>query len=139
MFQSTSAVGLSAQYAPTGTLMIKVTGAKKGQLGVRLFKDAAGFPEDDTRMIARRNIEIDQQTMTGQLVFRGIPYGTYALSVRHDENPNGKLNKNFVGIPKEGYGVSNNPKPKMRAPGFDEAKFTLDSPEHLVEIRLVYR
>ena len=40
--------------------------------------------------------------------FNDIPPGTYAIAVFHDENANGKLDKNFLGIPCEGYGASNN-------------------------------
>jgi uncharacterized protein (DUF2141 family) len=41
--------------------------------------------------------------------FEGIPSGTYALVVLHDENMNGKLDTNWLGVPKEGYGFSNDP------------------------------
>jgi len=43
-----------------------------------------------------------------------------------------------VGMPKEGYGASNNPKKKKRAPTFDEAKFFLNSSEQAIEITLIY-
>jgi len=43
-----------------------------------------------------------------------------------------------VGMPKEGYGASNNPKKKKRAPTFDEAKFSLNSSEQAIEITLIY-
>jgi uncharacterized protein (DUF2141 family) len=56
----------------------------------------------------------------------------------HDENMNGKLDKNFVGAPKEGYGASNNPKKRMGPPKFDEAKFSLNKPEQTIEIKLMY-
>jgi len=46
-------------------------------------------------------------------------------SVLHDENKNGKMDKNIAGIPVEGYGVTNNPKPALRAATFKEATFTL--------------
>jgi uncharacterized protein (DUF2141 family) len=57
--------------------------------------------------------------------------------VFHDENGNGKLDRNMVGIPKEGYGASNNPAKKMRAPTFDEAKFSVNS-DQTVEVKLAY-
>jgi uncharacterized protein (DUF2141 family) len=72
------------------------------------------------------------------VIFEGIPQGTYAVSVFHDENMNGKLDKNFVGAPKEGYGASNNPKKRMGPPKFDEAKFSADQLQHSVEIKLIY-
>lgn len=73
------------------------------------------------------------------MIFKDLPHGTFAVSVLHDENGNGKMDKNFVGMPKEGYSASNNPKKKRRAPTFDEAKFSLTSAEQTVEIALVYQ
>ena len=60
-------------------------------------------------------------------IFEGIPKGEYAVSVFHDENDNDKMDKNFLGIPKEDYGCSNNAKGFMSAPKWEDAKFTLDS------------
>jgi len=51
---------------------------------------------------------------------------------------NEKLDKNFMGMPKEGYGASNNPKKKMGPPNFDEAEFQLSGTEQFVEIKLMY-
>jgi len=58
--------------------------------------------------------------------FKNIPNGTYAIAVIHDENDNGKLDKNFLGIPKEGYGFSNNIRPTFRSANFEESKFELN-------------
>ena len=129
----------SAQ-AATATLTIKVVGARnaKGKIGATLFQDANGFPDNISNAIRQETVEIDPATLTAQVVFSGVPQGIYAVSVLHDENLNGKLDKNFMGIPKEGYGASNNPPKKRRAPTFDEAKFSLNAPEQTVEIKLIY-
>ena len=82
--------------------------------------------------------DIDAQTNSAQFVLQGIPYGVYAVSVFHDENLNGKLDKNFVGAPKEGYGASNNPRKRMGPPPFSEASFAVNQPEKSVEIKLMY-
>jgi uncharacterized protein (DUF2141 family) len=55
--------------------------------------------------------------------FPGIAPGTYAVSVYHDENSNDKLDTNFLGIPREGVGASNNARGHMGPPKFDSAKF----------------
>jgi uncharacterized protein (DUF2141 family) len=60
-----------------------------------------------------------------QAVFTNIPDGTYALFVFHDTNNNGKMDTNFLGIPKEGYGASLNKLPFAAAPKFDANKFSL--------------
>ena len=51
-----------------------------------------------------------------------VPPGVYAVAVYHDANSNGKLDANFLGIPKEGYGVSNDVRPRFRPPRFSEAR-----------------
>jgi len=56
--------------------------------------------------------------------FSGIPLGIYAVALFHDQNNNGKLDKNFLGIPKEGYGFSNNPK-VFATPTFEKCSFRL--------------
>jgi len=135
-----SAVVVAAQAPSTPTLTIKVIGARnaKGKIGVALFQQAAGFPEDTSKAIRAQDVDIDTNTMSAQVVFGDLPEGVYAISVRHDENSNGKLDKNFVGIPKEGYGASNNAAKKRRAPKFDEAKFLLNGTGQTIEIKLIY-
>jgi len=60
-----------------------------------------------------------------QITFKDIPQGIYAISVFHDENNNGKMDTNFMGIPKEDYGCSNNAKGFMGPPEWKDAKFEL--------------
>jgi uncharacterized protein (DUF2141 family) len=74
-------------------------------------------------------------------IFHGgnnLPAGVYAVSVFHDENMNQKLDKNFVGIPKEGYGASNNPRKKMGPPTFEETKIQVSGAEQSLQIKLMY-
>jgi uncharacterized protein (DUF2141 family) len=56
----------------------------------------------------------------------------------HDENENKELDTNFIGIPREGMGTTNNKKPKFRAPKFEEASFKLESSVYKAEIELIY-
>ena len=64
-----------------------------------------------------------------------VPAGTYAVQVMHDANGNDKLDTNFMGIPVEGYGFSNNPT-GLRKATFEEARFTVDDSPKAVVIRL---
>jgi uncharacterized protein (DUF2141 family) len=66
------------------------------------------------------------------IVFSNLPRGEYAVSMYHDENANGKLDANFIGIPKEQYASSNGAKGFMGPPKFDDAKFTLSSNQKMV-------
>ncbi len=60
---------------------------------------------------------------TIQAIFENIPSGVYAISVFHDINNNNQMDKNFFGIPKEGYGASKNKLPFATAPSFKDNKF----------------
>jgi uncharacterized protein (DUF2141 family) len=130
---------LRAQSPNTGTLTVRVVGAHNasGEIRVALFQNAEGFPGDASKAFRTQPAQIDPQTLSAKVSFTGIPQGVYAVSVFHDENGNGKLDKNFVGIPKEAYGASNNRPKRMRPPTFDEAKFSLNSQQTL-EIQLIH-
>ena len=82
-----------------------------------------------------KNVVITDDGAT--VLFENIPNGTYAIAVVHDENDNKKMDTNFFGIPKEGYGVSNNKYPKMSEPSFDDAKFSLKEDKE-ISIKMKY-
>jgi len=67
--------------------------------------------------------------------FKDLPAGSYAVLLTHDENDNGKLDTNLVGMPIEGYGFSNNPQ-VMRKPTFDEARVDVPAAGTAIDITL---
>ena len=67
--------------------------------------------------------------------FKGLKPGNYAVMITHDENGNGKLDTNVVGMPLEGYGFSNNPQ-VMRKPTWDEARFTVIDSDIAIDVEL---
>ncbi|MER3465188.1 MAG: hypothetical protein C4329_13040 [Chitinophagaceae bacterium] len=87
-----------------------------------LFNNAAAFADDGRPVACKVMSIIDKES---QMEFDNIPQGTYALVLFHDVNNNGKFDKNFLGIPKEGYGASKNKLPFAAAPKFDENKFVV--------------
>jgi uncharacterized protein (DUF2141 family) len=131
---------VGAQSTGTATVTIHVTGARnaKGQIRAALFQSAKGFPGDTSQAIQTQAADIDPQSLSTKIVFTGLHDGIYAISVFHDENMNQKLDKNFMGIPKEGYGASNNPKKKMGPPDFEETKFQVSGEGPPLEIKLMY-
>lgn len=66
------------------------------------------------------------------VTFENLPTGEYAISVFHDENSNGKLDTNFMGIPKEAYAASNDAKGFMGPPKYKDAKFQATQNKHIV-------
>ena len=77
------------------------------------------------------------QTGTMTIVFQDIPAGAYAISVFHDANENGKLDTNFMGIPKEGFGFSNDAMGSFGPPSFELARFDCP-PGHPISVTLKY-
>ena len=131
---------VDAQKSQASALTVHVIGARntKGKIEVVLFQSAEGFPGDTSKAIRQQSVNIDSNTLSAETTFRDLPYGTYAVSVLHDENGNGKMDKNFMGIPKEGYVASNNPRKRMGPPIFDEAKFSVTQQVQAIEIMLIY-
>jgi uncharacterized protein (DUF2141 family) len=122
-----------AQTPSKCALTVKVTGIHNTEGNVRIAVKSA----PDT-MVQSRTVEIDAKTMTATAVFEDLPQGTYGVAAIHDENKNGKLDFNEMGMPVEGYGHSNNPARRPGAPSFDETKFTLSQPSTAIEIQLIY-
>jgi uncharacterized protein (DUF2141 family) len=65
-----------------------------------------------------------------------LPKGEWAVAITQDMNNNEKIDKNFLGIPTEPYAFSNNIRPTVAAPDFNECKFTVDGPGRVVSIVL---
>ena len=90
------------------TLDIEVQGITKGgilNLEISSSKEAFESDGDDAGVAVR----IQERVSRGSYQrFFDIPPGTYAVKLHIDENENGKLDTNFIGIPKEQYGISNN-------------------------------
>jgi uncharacterized protein (DUF2141 family) len=93
----------------------------KGQVFCALYASAEGFPKDGQKAIRRNTSSISDQKASCE--FSLIEAGTHAVSVFHDENSNGKLDTNFLGIPREGVGASNDARGHMGPPKFDAAHF----------------
>ena len=116
----------STAFAQSGRITVDISGIKniEGQIAIGLFKNADGFPEI-SKAYKGTFLEVAEKTI--QYTFFGIQNGDYAIAVFHDSNNNSKLDKNFIGIPKEGYGFSKNANMgTFGPPNFDQAKFKLD-------------
>ena len=122
------------------TLFVDVTDlhSRRGQLLVCVFDRRDGFPGDATRAVLSQMRPIDPRSAGSVRVAFALPPGNYAVSVVHDENRNGKLDTGLMGIPSEGYGVSNNPKPLAGPPKFEAARFELPAKGATLRIGVRY-
>lgn len=102
------------------TVIVQEIDNNHGQMFIGLYNTKEGFLN---KMFKGATSKITDNTCT--VTFDTIPEGVYAVSIFHDENDNGKMDTNFMGIPKEDYGCSNNASGFMGPPKWDDAKFEL--------------
>jgi uncharacterized protein (DUF2141 family) len=126
-----------ASLTHAGELTVTITDvrAHKGTLSLAVVNSEAGWNNQEKPVAAER-LALTEDHKTGPVVFKfTVPAGSYAVQVMHDENDNGTLDTNFMGIPVEGYGFSNNPQ-VMRRAHFSEAKFAVTEAPSAITIRL---
>ena len=118
-------------FAEESSLKINILNLDKpGVLYLSICKDAAGFEET----VENESEEASCITSAGEIELQNfeingmLPHGEYAISLFVDSNGNKKIDKNFLGIPKEQYGFSNNVMGRMSAPTFNQAKFLVAGP-----------
>ncbi len=131
----------AAQAASPSDTTLRVEAATfrnvRGDAGCLLYKAPEGFPDQLDKAFRVQLAPIEQGRAVCE--FKDVPAGTYAVIVLHDENLNKKMDKNFLGIPQEGWGVSNNVRPALSAPRFQDATFTVKpSTPSTVTIQLGY-
>ena len=131
--------GAVFQNRATTSVTINITNLEnnKGSVLVALYNKADNFPHDAARnAVGRKKVAIVNKTAT--ITWTDLPPGRYAVALLHDANNNMKMDYNMLGMPKEGYGFSNNAKGKMSAPGFDKAAFELGTTPKTIFIKMQY-
>ena len=115
-------------YGQKVNLNVQIEGVKseKGKIFYSLFSDKSGFPGDISKAVKSGMVKIENGHA---IINMDLPTGTYALMVFHDEDDNNELNTNFIGIPKEGVGNSNDHK---GFPNFKKSVFTLSKDKKIV-------
>ncbi len=118
-----------------GTLRITIENVKKNEGKILL----AVYADDDNFLseVTYRSIhhEVNQAGVVTVEV-PDLPYGKYAVSLFHDENNNGKFDTNFMKLPKEPYGFSNNARGTFGPPKFTEAAFSFNKAEQEISIEI---
>jgi uncharacterized protein (DUF2141 family) len=129
---STHAVSMA-----TGCLRVQVQKLRNdhGHLLAAIYDDPVGFPREGR---PARNAKVEIRGGQATATFEGLPPGEYAVAVHHDESGDGKMNVNLLGLPTEGFGLSNFDKLKMTPPSFDQSKFDYPGGEKAIEIKIHY-
>jgi uncharacterized protein (DUF2141 family) len=124
-----------SQVFAQGKLEVTVNNIKeaKGTIRVGLFTTEDTFLKDAAfgKIVKAKGNQVT-------VVFENLKAGEYAVSVIHDENENGELDTNMVGIPKEGFAFGNNAMGAFGPPSFDKAKITLKNTSEKQKIELKY-
>ncbi len=125
---------LSGYQQPAATLKIEITNVKSGhgKLWFAVFRPGEKFGEGQPSIY--KILEV-KSTANHAATFQLAP-GQYALAVYHDLNKNDLLDKNFIGIPKEPYGFSNNFRPKFSPPKFEDCAFELTASGKQISVKL---
>ncbi len=117
-----------AHAEPTTSLTVVVNGIRNqtGEICMRVYNSEKGFPTSDKSGIKSGCTKITGNSI--KQVFSGLKPGNYAVAVVDDQNGDHKLNKDFFGIPQEGFGISKNPTVSIStgAPKFNNASFKVD-------------
>jgi len=106
----------SPQQPVSAALTVKITGlhSERGNICLSMFNSAEGFPDSASKAVLAECFAVIGRSF--DITIEKIPNGTYAIALWHDENRDGKLNYNFIGIPKEGLAFSENGKPRITPP-----------------------
>ena len=142
LFGVISAVAAGAapqsQEPVANTIHVEIEGLRndKGGVACALYSSSDGFPKQADKAVARTTVAIADKKAVCE--FSGIAPGTYAISAFHDENGNGKLDTNFMGIPREGVGASNGAKGHFGPPKFDKAAFRFPGGRLELKIAITY-
>lgn len=128
---------VSQPQSQTTSLTINIQGleSSEGKVLILLFNNSSGFPEDDQK--AYKALELPITNKNASKLLEEIPAGTYAISVLHDEDLDGKMKKNRLGFPAESFGFSNDPSILFGAPSFKKSSFEVKpGKENKITIKL---
>jgi uncharacterized protein (DUF2141 family) len=130
---------LPARSGNSQTVEVIITGirSEKGQIVIGVFKDDESFQKEKSFM-EKRFVKSGISNREMRVQF-SLETGTYGLSLLDDENSNGKMEFNFLGIPKEGFGFSDYYHKGIKKPKFDSYKFSINKDQtKRITIRIRY-
>jgi uncharacterized protein (DUF2141 family) len=119
---SLSMILLLSQHAVAADLTVNISDIEqgKGYVFVALYTSEKDYKTGKASFHSKVKAENGKEVT----IFENLPNGEYAIKIFQDENDNNKMDFNMMGIPKEGYGFSNNVG-MFGAPEYKEAKFTV--------------
>ncbi|NLZ94597.1 MAG: DUF2141 domain-containing protein [Bacteroidales bacterium] len=108
---------------PQLTIKVENIEVVEGYIRIGIFNASDTFLKKGSTY---KKYKIAVKDSTETIIIDDLPKGEYAFILYHDKNSDGKMNRKFIGIPKEPFGFSNNVRPKLAKPTFEECKFLLE-------------
>jgi len=123
--------------AGAADLTVTVSGVRNadGAIAAAIFNNESSFPKAALVFAAFR-IKATQGPVS--FTVHDLPAGRYAVTAYHDENGNGKLDADETGLPKEGYGVSNNARETISPPQWSKASFEVGAQSKTITVNIAY-
>lgn len=118
------------------TLTVQVRGIRSdaGDIRVDICNEEQKYSKD----VCTIDIVVPAQKEMVEVKANNLPPGTYAIQVLHDANRNKKMDYGFLGIPKEGFGFSNNARPGFSKPSWHKVKFDIGDTDVVQTIDLIH-
>lgn len=127
-----------AQIRQSSQLAVQVNGLRnrQGEVCLSLFATSRGFPGNGADALQRKCMAITAHSQ--RVLFENLQPGSYAVAVLHDANSDREINRNFLGIPIEGFGFSRNPVIRTGPPTFSEAVVLVAGQMTNIQVQLSY-
>lgn len=123
-----------AQQTTSLELIIRNPKSNKGTIQVLIFNSEVGFPSEPKRAFLALVLPISN--LSSRKIIENLPPGEYAISVFHDEDGDGQMKKNSLGIPLDRFGFSNNPTLYFGPPSFAKCAISVKNTTQKIEIKL---
>jgi uncharacterized protein (DUF2141 family) len=123
-----------ATSSSTLTVTISGLGNQQGQVCFSLFSGRQGFPSNGAYAIQASCVSAASTPVI--VTFQNLNVGNYAVAVFHDANGDGVLNRNWLGVPTEAFGFSQNPRIIASAPQFGDSAVLVAGSQTAIQIRL---
>lgn len=127
---------LFAQASNAADLKVIIPNIKKvvGNIHIGIFNNKQAHLKEGQQI---KSVKVKVTNKSATYTFKGLEAGSYSVAIYHDQNEDGVCNTNALGIPTERYGFSNNVKPLLKAPSFDQTKVNIKDRDTAININLL--
>jgi len=111
-------------------LVVKGISVGKGTMSIGMYNNEEDYSSKDGKYYFATTDVVDSTYF--ECIIKNVEAGNYAIKIYHDVDSNGELNTNWMGMPKEPFGFSNDAKGTFGPPKFEDAVFELNGDKEIV-------